>query len=207
MSDRPRTMTLIRHAPTVHNASGIISGRLDAELSVQGRDFATAYVTANGHLSAALVIASPLRRAFDTARILFEPHESRIVTDERCVERSYGAMEGALPADVAAMNVSYVDVGGIQHSLNPPGGESLDELRDRADRFLRVLLEVPDEHVACVSHQVFLQQLHGAIRGLSTVESLAIDIRPLGIHRYALNGTSPAEMSEVFAGDRHIASW
>jgi broad specificity phosphatase PhoE len=202
-----QTITLIRHAPTADNAGCVITGRTDTALSPEGRTFAAAFVDQNGHLESDFLVSSPLRRATETASILFKLDSETVVTDELCIERDYGLMEGASRTEVAAMKLSYLKVGGIEHSLDPPGGETFQELRERADSFLDLLLHASAERTACVTHQVFLQQLHGALRGLDPIESLAIDIHPLGIHTYTLRDRTVIGHSKVFAGDEHIVSW
>jgi broad specificity phosphatase PhoE len=202
-----QTITLIRHAPTADNVGCVITGQIDTVLSLQGRTLAAAFVDQNGHLEADFLVSSPLRRATETASILFNLDPETVVTNELCIERDYGLMGGASRAEVAAMKVSYLKVGGIEHSLDPPGGETFQELRERADSFLELLLRASAERIACVTHQVFLQQLHGALRGLDPVESLAIDIHPLGIDTYTLRDRTVVDYSETFPGAEHIVSW
>lgn len=207
MTRHLQTITLVRHAPTADNTGRVITGRIDTVLSPVGRTLAVAFVEQNGHLEADFLVSSPLSRATETASILFNLDAETVVTDELCIERDYGLMEGASQAEVAAMKVSYVKVGGIEHSLDPPGGETFQELRERADSFLELLLHAPAERTACVTHQIFLQQLHGVLRGLDPMESLAIDIHPLGIHTYTLRDRTVVGWSEAFPGAEHVVSW
>jgi alpha-ribazole phosphatase/probable phosphoglycerate mutase len=207
MTPATRSITLIRHAPTANNADAVITGRIDAPLSDEGRDFATAFVEREGHLNADVAVSSPLIRAVETASILFDLDSTTVVTNDLCIERDYGQMEGAPAEEVAAMGVTYLEAGGIRHSLDPPDGETFQEVRKRADAFREQILDTPDAHVACVTHQVFLQQLHGALRGLDIESSLAIDIAPLAICTYTVEQRSVVGWTDVFRGAEHVISW
>ena len=202
-----KTIILARHAPTAHNAGNVISGKIDTPLSDEGRRFAIDYIDANGPITADRFVSSPLSRALDTARILFKLDAWEIEVDPDCMERDYGRMEGRQPDEIAAMNIEYIEVGGIHHSVQPPGGESFDEVRGRAARFVDDLLDGDAAITACVSHQTFLQQAHGVLLGEDAISSLAIDIRPLQITQFTIRPDGTVEAEQLFAGATHIASW
>ncbi len=204
-----RTITTIRHSTTAHNASQIISGRLDEPLSDAGRALARELRELLGPLSADTVASSPMLRARETAAIVTTVDDGAIVTSELCVERSYGVLEGIPPEEVAtyADRITYIERGGIRHSLNPPGGESFEEVRSRAERALEVLLAVPGPAVILVAHQTFLQQLHGLLLGHDVHDALALDIRTLQVDRFELNGAGPAMHEAVHPGMGTHRSW
>lgn len=202
-----KTIILARHAPTRHNAGHVISGKIDTPLSEAGRRFAAEFVAANGPITADRFVSSPLSRALETARILFKLEEARIEVDPGCVERDYGSMEGRTAEQIATMGIEYIEVGGIEHSVLPPGGESFDALRARAERFIEGLTAGEASVTACVSHQTFLQQAYGVLLGRDTLSSLAFDIKPLQITQFTLEPDGVVEAEELFAGARHIESW
>jgi broad specificity phosphatase PhoE len=204
-----RRIDTVRHAATGHNALGIISGRLDEPLSDDGRDTIRTVVEEVGSLRADVVVASPMRRTVETAQLLTGLSADAIETDPLCLERDYGRLQGLDREGVKqyADRVEYVEVGGIRHSLNPPDGESFDEVRRRAELFLDRLLAIPVESVLVVSHQVFLQQLHGLLHGLGPIDSLAIDIAPLEIDRFVLDEDGGRQHSLIHEGVRRYQSW
>jgi broad specificity phosphatase PhoE len=65
----------------------------------------------------------------------------------------------------------------VHYSLNPPGGETFEMVRARAQQFLRkVLTNHRGQRVLVFSHQNFMQQLHAAIRGQTAMQALEYDI-------------------------------
>jgi broad specificity phosphatase PhoE len=204
-----KTLTTVRHSTTAHNATHVISGRLDEPLSDDGRTLARELRGLIGPLSADTVVSSPMRRALETASIVTTASADEILTSDLCLERSYGALEGISPEEVAtyADRITYIERGGIRHSLNPPGGESFEEVRTRAEGTLELIRSLPAQSVVLVAHQTFLQQLHGLLTGLDVHDALALDIRTLQVDRFELNGTGPSRHDAVHPGMGTHRSW
>jgi len=156
-----------------------------------------------------VVLASPTRRAVETASILTGLPADAIATDALCLERDYGLLQGLDREGVRryADQIEYLEVGGINHSLNPPCGETFEEVRARAEQFLDSLRSLPGRSVLVVSHQVFLQQLHGLLLGYSTRESLGLDILSLEVDRFAVGRAGPTRREVIYEGERRHASW
>ena len=205
----PLTITTIRHSTTAHNAAQIISGRIDEPLSDAGRALAQELRDLLGPLGADTVVSSPMRRARETAAIVTTAGDGDLVTSDLAVERDYGLLEGIPPEEVAryADRITYIEKGGIRHSLNPPGGESFEQVRSRAEGTLEFLRTLPGPTLILVAHQTFLQQLHGLLLGHDVHESLALDIRTLQVDRFELNGAGPARHQAVHPGMGSHRSW
>jgi broad specificity phosphatase PhoE len=202
-------LVTVRHSTTAHNAAQIISGRLDEPLSEEGRELARDVALRMPPLPSGVVVSSPMKRAVETAVILTGCAQSQLVLDDLCVERDYGLLQGLRREEVQryADQVDYVEVGGIRHSLNPPRGESFEALRRRAELFLDRLSKRGDAVVIVVSHQTFLQQLHGLMVGLDITEALGSDIRTLQIDRFEIDDGLPARHDLLFAGAGIVKSW
>ena len=202
------TITTIRHSTTAHNAAQIISGRIDEPLSDAGRALAHELRDLLGPLGADTVASSPMRRARETAAIVTTASDGDIVTSDLCVERDYGLLEGISPQEVAtyADRITYIEKGGIRHSLNPPGGESFEQVRARAEATSNSSHPSRTDGIL-VAHQTFLQQLQGLLLGQDVHEALAIDIRTLQVDRFELNGMRPARHEPVHPGIGSFRSW
>ena len=68
-----RRVFLVRHGQTEYNATGRMQGQLDTDLSPVGVQQAKVTAQMLGDKRIARVIASDLKRAYDTALILAEP--------------------------------------------------------------------------------------------------------------------------------------
>ncbi|MFN2488862.1 MAG: histidine phosphatase family protein [Actinomycetota bacterium] len=182
-------LTTIRHGLTLLNRDQRVGGRIDVPLIDEGRLQAKEAAAALDGATFDAVISSPLQRALETASLVTGLSPSDIEVNEECTERSFGQMEGVDPAEVPVRfpQVRYLQIGDVRYSLNPPDGESFDALHRRAAWFLEATLKSHrGENVLVLSHQNFLQQLHGAIKGLGPIESLAQDILNCELNRFRL---------------------
>ena len=84
---------LVRHGKTVDNASGLIQGQRDVELSSEGIEAAKELQELVSKLDIDVVISSPLKRAVDTAKIITDG-KYPINIDDRITERNWGMIEG-----------------------------------------------------------------------------------------------------------------
>lgn len=204
-----RLITTVRHAATANASRRVISGTLDEPLSEIGRGQARAFVDRYGHLRANVVVSSPLSRSLDTARILTGLAEDRIERWKPCVERDYGLLQGMPPEEVATWRsrIRYVNAGGIDHSVNPPEGETLGQVRARARRVAARLLARPEDSILVFSHQTLIQQLIGILTGRRLGEALAIDIAVLQVDEFDVSAGLPATWHRVHPGERSLVSW
>jgi broad specificity phosphatase PhoE len=205
-----RRLVTVRHSLTGHNAAGIISGRLDEPLSAEGRELVECLVQERGQVEVDTVVTSPMRRAIETAVILTGLVAAAFVVDPMAMERDYGALQGLDREEVKrfAGKIEYIEVGGIWHSVNPPGGESFEEVRERAEQFREHVAAMPPGTILLVSHQVFLQQLHGLFLGMPTRDSLAMDIQPLQMDQFEIDvGGALAGHDVLYPGIRRYKSW
>ena len=140
-------LILVRHGQTSANAGGLLQGRMDLPLDDEGRVQAMrtgAHIRQN--FPHARVIASPLRRAVDTARAISDEVE----IDERFIELDYGQWDGRAMSEVdPAQWAQWRN----DPMIRPPGGESLVELEQRVTPALEQLRsEAQERDVVVVSH-------------------------------------------------------
>lgn len=118
----------IRHGRTDYNDLGLAQGRTDILLNEQGREEVTKFRTQFPDISFSKIFVSPLKRALETAQILFPNQE--LLLDDRLVERSFGAREGTLSIELPEI---IDDFSCIQL---PDQIEPLQELYDRIVSFI-----------------------------------------------------------------------
>ena len=143
-SVRADVLLIVRHGQTQANADGLILGRADPALTDLGRRQAAALAEALP--APAMVVASPLRRAQETAAAFGAPVE----TDERWIELDYGAMDGT-PA--ASVGDDLWERWRADPDFAPPGGESLTMLGGRVRQSCEELaVEASERTVVVVTH-------------------------------------------------------
>jgi alpha-ribazole phosphatase len=140
-------LILLRHGRTAANEAGLLQGRLNQSLDPHGQTQAAAAVAKiTGSVDIDAVIASPLKRAQETATAFGVPFE----TDERWIELSYGVYEGVPHADVPS---EVWQMWRNDFSYVPEGGESLAALDVRVRSACTDLVERAAHHnVVVVSH-------------------------------------------------------
>jgi len=182
-------ISTIRHGLTELNRDKRVGGHTDVPLLEVGHQQAeAAHATFEG-TPFDLVISSPLRRAIETAVIVTGIARQELIIEPLCIERFFGEMEGLTRPQVEERfpQIVYLQIGHIGNSLNPPGGESYEALRRRAEHFLeKVLAEHSGRRIVISSHQAFMQQLHGLLLGRDPYDSLRADLLNLELNQFHL---------------------
>jgi len=144
-------VVLVRHGETEWSLTGQHTGKADIPLTPRGEAQARDRLgSILGRRRFARVLASPLSRARETARLAGFP-DAEVLDDLR--EWDYGAYEGRTTVDIQA------EMPGWTPWTHPMvGGESLEELGARCDRVLKVVDAVGDD-VVLFAHGHFLRVL------------------------------------------------
>jgi probable phosphoglycerate mutase len=125
-------VVLCRHGLTEWARVNRYTGRTDLALLADGEDQARALGPRLDRRTFAHVWTSPLQRARDTAALAGFPDAE---PDEDLCEWDYGTAEGHTTEEVLAMHPLW-----RLWRDGPPGGESVRDLAERADRVVRRLV-------------------------------------------------------------------
>ncbi|MSQ90281.1 MAG: histidine phosphatase family protein [Phycisphaerales bacterium] len=125
MPQRAQQIWLVRHAETAWSRDGRHTGRTDIELTPEGAAKADALRARLAGESFALVLASPLKRAMETARRC--GFGNVVKPDDNLLEWNYGDYEGFTSAQIAQSHPGW-DL----WSDGCPGGESITAVAARA---------------------------------------------------------------------------
>jgi broad specificity phosphatase PhoE len=175
------TLLLIRHGETQWNLDQRVQGHTDIALTERGVAQAErlAEWLADERLDA--IFSSDLQRARRTAEILARG-KVEVVTDARLREVQFGAFEGLTVAEIEAGYPEAYHAWREDSVRNrPPGGETLEALRDRSLAALYDYLpQYPGQTVAVVAHG-------GTVRGcVCGLLDLPIEATP----RFRVDNTS-----------------
>ena len=135
-SEPERQLWLVRHGQTEWARLGRHTGRTDIPLDDVGREQARALGRRLAGRRYALVLSSPLSRAFETA--LLAGFGDIVQVDPDLREWDYGDLEGLTTSEIREMMPGWSIWTGPW-----PGGETPDEVGARADRVIQRCL-APD---------------------------------------------------------------
>lgn len=131
---------LARHGQNVDNLNGILNGHRDEPLTEKGIEQADeiANEIKNAGIIFDIVYASPLQRAFETAKIISEINNLPSPQNEPLlIERDFGIMTGKNITDIEKMCApSIIKANIITYFLDPEGSETFPDLMARGKTLL-----------------------------------------------------------------------
>ncbi len=162
-------IVLVRHGQTAWNRDVRFRGRADVELDEFGLKQAEVtgrYLSARWPVVA--VYASPMLRAMQTAEAIARARRLDAHPFQGLLDIDFGEWQGLSLDEVAQRYpVLYQAWWEAPHTVHFPGGERLDDVRNRVVAGLdEVVARHPEQTVALVSHTVVNRVLLCAVLGL-----------------------------------------
>lgn len=165
--ERKAAMTLYvtRHGETVLNERHRVSGLGDVPLTERGRAQARELARRAAEKDIDLIIASPLQRAWETARAVAEVRGIPMVAEPRLRELDYGSFDRAAIDDPAFLRIKR------RFAWHMGGGESV---LTAAARVYPCLEEIrrnyPDKNILIVCHGTVCRLIHAYFHDLTDEE-------------------------------------
>lgn len=178
MDERRPDIWILRHGETEWSRRGRHTGRTDTPLTAAGEQEAMALGKRFGGRNFALVLSSPLSRAWETCRLAGYGDVARAEDDLR--EWDYGVYEGRTTAEIQRETPGWTIWDG-----EVPGGETVAEVGRRADRVIRQATEAGGD-VALFAHGHLLRVLAARWLGLGPSEGrlFALGTSSIGVLGY-----------------------
>lgn len=171
-------LALLRHGRTEWNDARRMQGRADIPLSEAGRAQVAAW-RLPASLRGARIVASPLARAVETARLLAgaEPELAH-----ELVEMDWGAWEGRTFDELRAeLGPVYAVAESLGVDYRPPRGESPRDVQARVRRWIERISDEPGPVVA-VTHNGVLRSLLAQLTGWDMVSGPPVKLKPDRVH-------------------------
>jgi 2,3-bisphosphoglycerate-dependent phosphoglycerate mutase len=172
---------LFRHGTTTDNAAGKFSGFRDVSLNKRGFDDAKIVALRLKEKEFTVAFQSRLKRSKQTLKevLKFHPECRVIMTDNRIIERDYGAVSGKTHYDYIKKNSpEKYDKFHRGYPTRPPKGESVKDVEKRIKPFIRDLLKLIKEkkiNVAISAHGNSMRPLRRYFEKLSIKEMMLIE--------------------------------
>lgn len=158
---------LVRHGETAWNAEEIFRGRIDIELSETGLRQAELLAGYLRDSKIEAVYSSPLKRAQRTAQTIGDSHGLEVIVTPRLLDLDFSEWQGQSVTEVRGKYPElYEEWLSSPHKFRIPAGESLDEVRERAELVIDEVIASRRSVVVLVSHRVVNKVLICALLGL-----------------------------------------
>jgi len=187
-------LVAIRHAPTEWNAAKRLQGRTDIALSTEGIAAAKRWRAAPAW-KGYRVLASPLKRAQETARLLFPDHE--IALDPRLMEMDFGSWEGQSLADLRAEpGAAAEEREALGLDFSAPGGETPRQVQARLQPLLNEIAQTGRPTVI-VAHKAVLRALLSLATGWEMLGRPPAKIKPDTAHLFRLDAAGKISVEQM----------
>ena len=181
---------LIRHGETEWNASEVFRGRADIDLNETGIRQAELLGKYLSREKIDHIYSSPLKRAVSTAEAIAGFQKKKVETVDNLIDFDYGEWQGLTIEQVKDIDdVLYQDWLDTPEQMKIPGGENLENVLDRAMRFVvGSVIKCREGKIAVVSHRVVLKVIICALLKLDNSHFWDIRIDNGGITRFVYDG-------------------
>jgi broad specificity phosphatase PhoE len=150
------TIYLVRHGQTAWNREEVFRGSADIPLNETGRKEALLTGQYLRGICIDAIYSSPLSRALETAEAIARPQGIEVQTLNGVIDIDFGGWQGLSHEAVRERYEElYRQWKDTPHLVRFPGGESLEEVRERALEAIHgVVRDHAGETLAMVSHRV-----------------------------------------------------
>lgn len=170
---------VIRHGMTDWNTKKLLQGRSDIPLNETGRKEALLVKSKINISNIDLVYSSPLKRAYETAKIIVGSKE--IKKSDLLLERSFGLLEGS-KIDLDALS-KYWD---YFANASDNDVEPLKDVIKRAHEFKKILLKSKEKSVLVVTHGAFMKCLDQVLKDSSDYDFSLLRPKNTEIYEYEI---------------------
>jgi broad specificity phosphatase PhoE len=163
------TVLLVRHGQTESNVNGYFMGWLNEDINEVGYTQARRLSSRLASLPIASVYTSPLKRTYNTAAIIAEPHHLELSVSDDLIEIKQGDWEGLHVDEISQgwpelWRQSRTD----PSDVTMPNGESFQQVTERAaSAFGTIVASNPGKQVVIVAHEVVVKVIISHVLGAS----------------------------------------
>lgn len=157
---------IMRHGETDANKNRILQGQKDNHLNEAGKIQAEEAGKIIKKIDFAVIYASPLVRAIETAELATGQKRENFKIDKRLAEISFGELEGY---SIDGMKNSLQTFFTAPEQYQPPkDGETLEQLAERVWEFLKEIKgKYPNQNILLVSHGAAIHAMLYKMTGIS----------------------------------------
>jgi len=160
-------LVLARHGETAWNVERIFRGRSEVELDDVGMRQAELLGKSLSDLKLDAIYSSPVRRALDTANIVARYQKIDVRVAQGLSDMHFGEWQSLSEQEVRRRYPALLDEWhSTPERIRMPGGESLEDVRNRSMQVVSGVVSKYDGSVLLVSHRVVIKVLVCSLLGL-----------------------------------------
>ena len=150
------TIYIVRHGQTEWNILGKTQGHGNSDLTAKGVEQAELLANSMVKYPVDYIYSSDLGRAYQTAEIIGNKLNIEVQKTEALREMNFGTWEGRLIKDIIEEDPAlYHQWRNEPHLARIPQGETLDQIKERTDAFIKEINEKYDgKHIVLVTHSL-----------------------------------------------------
>ncbi len=178
---------LARHGETEWNAGEVFRGRADIDLNETGRKQVKRLGEYLNETNVEAIYSSPLKRALNTAKAIAGHHHLVVEVTPHLNDLNFGEWEGLQVEEVKQKYPRPFELWATRpEKVRLPGGETLEEVRERAMKVVNGATVSHSGNVVLVTHRVVIKVLVCALLGLdnSRFWNVMVDTCGLTTFRY-----------------------
>jgi broad specificity phosphatase PhoE len=179
------TIYLLRHPETTWNVEGRFQGRLEGEITDEGKKEAEEFVHKLSIPTITHIYHADNKRTSFFAKMIQEKYpEAELLCDVRLNERDCGDYEGKLYTEIYSEKEEVKDFES-RYTWKPPHGESHEEVGNRVYEYYNELLNTytPRDVIVCVTSSGVIKNLLQRIHALSLSEMYQLKIPNLHLEK------------------------
>lgn len=158
---------LVRHGETEWNVNEVFRGRINIGLSARGARQAGLLGQYLSGTKIEAIYSSPLWRAFQTAEAIDKYHHLGIKVADELIDFDFGEWQGLSLPEVREKHPElFQEWAEHPEKVKIPGGESLEDVSERASSFIIEAMTRHAGNVIMVSHRVVNKVIICALLGL-----------------------------------------
>jgi 2,3-bisphosphoglycerate-dependent phosphoglycerate mutase len=143
MSKETRNLYVTTHTETYYNKKNLFCGRINSRLTPEGIKQAKKLAQQLKNKKIDIAFTSSLKRTKDTLAYILKYHpNTKIIVDDRLIERDYGDLTRKSKAKYARAHPDLYPIYHRSYDVPPPGGESIKQVEARVRSFLKDLINL-----------------------------------------------------------------
>jgi probable phosphoglycerate mutase len=144
---------IIRHGQDEDNKNRILNGRRNSHLTLLGKKQAEKIAKLLKKEKIDIILSSPLNRACETANIIGQSKNIKIIIEDDLIERDFGILTGKPIRDIKRYCKKLLFSNNINYFLDAEGAESFPDLYERAKSLLnKINRHFTNKNILIVTH-------------------------------------------------------